>query len=475
MAVTTNVPGLVFTATGWQAPTEQDILTGVQADINDAFGGNVNPALDTPQGQLASSITAIIAEVNSQVINLFNQFDPAYAYGRGQDAIGRLYFLSRLPAQPTTVDLLCTGGEGTVIPAGAVAKATDGQLYTCTDGGAIGAGGTVTLSFACNTYGPISCPAGTLNKIYRAIPGWDRCTNPTDGVLGRATESRAQFEERRAASVAKNAVGSLNAVQGAVLAVADVLDAYVTENVTGAPVTIRGATVVAKSLYVAASGGDDDDVARAIWSKKASGCNYNGSTTVAVEDTNGVYSPPLPTYNVSFVRPTPLPILFSVVLQNNAQIPANFVSQVQTAIMLAFAGADGGSRARIGSTILASRYYAAVSSLGSWAQVLSITLGSTNAADSAFTGSIAGTTLTVSGVSGTIAIGQTIADVSGTAAVPAGTKITAGAGLSWTLNKSLTVTPARAMKGETPTATFVDVNADQVPTINADNIAVTTT
>jgi hypothetical protein len=472
MAVTTNVPGLVFTATGWQAPTEQEILTGVQADINDAFGGNVNPALDTPQGQLASSIAAIIAEVNSQVINLFNQFDPAYAYGRGQDAIARLYFLSRLPALPTTVDLLCTGGQGTIIPAGAVAKATDGLLYTCTDGGTIGASGTVTLSFACNTYGPISCPAGTLNKIYRAIPGWDSCTNPTDGVLGRATESRSQFEERRAASVAKNAVGSLNAVQGAVLAVADVLDAYVTENTTGSPITVRGAAVAAKSIYVSVSGGDDDDVGAAIWSKKAPGCAYNGSTTVTVTDTNGVYSPPLPSYQVSFVRPTSLPILFAVTLQNNAQIPANAASQIQAAIMLAFAGADGGTRARIGSTVLAARYYAAVSALGEWAQVLSIVIGSTNTANASFTGSIAGTTLTVSGVTGVVAIGQTISDLLG--AVPAGTKILSGSGSTWTINKSLTVS-SRAMKGVTPAATFVDVNADQVPTINSENITVTTT
>lgn len=472
MAVTTNVPGLTFTATGWQAPTEQDILTGVQADINEAFGGNVNPALNTPQGQLASSIAAIIAEVNSQTINLFNMFDPAFAYGRAQDAVARLYFLARLPAQPTVVAALCTGGEGTVIPAGAVAKATDGLLYTATDGGTIGADGMATISFSCNTYGPIACPAGTLTKIYRAVPGWDTITNSADGVLGRDTESRSQFEERRAASVAKNAVGSLNAVQGAVLEVSNVLDAYVTENTTGSPITVRGASVVAHSIYVSVSGGDDDEVARAIWSKKGGGCNYNGSTTVTVEDTAGVYSPPLPSYQVSFVRPTALPILFAVNLQNNAQIPADGAAQIQTAIMLAFAGADGGTRARIGSTILASRYYAAVSALGEWAQVLSIVLGSTNNPGATFTGTIAGTALTTSGPTGVIAIGQTISDVAGD--IPAGTKITAGSGSSWTINKSLTIS-TRTMKGVTPALTSVAVNADQVPTINADNITVTTT
>ena len=472
MAVTTNVPGLVFTATGWQAPSEQAILTGVQADINEAFGGGVNPALTTPQGQLATSLTAIIAETNAQVILLFNMFDPAYTYGRAQDALGRIYFLARQPALPTVVQAVCSGGQGTLIPVGAVAKAADGLLYTCTEAGEIGAGGTVTLPFSCNTYGPIACPAGTLTRIFRAIPGWDSVTNPTDGVLGRDTESRSQFEERRAASVAKNAVGSLNAVQGAVLDVSDVLDAYVTENTTSSPINVRGVAIAAKSLYVAASGGTDDDVAAAIWSKKAPGCAYNGNTTVAVEDTAGVYSPPLPTYDVSFERPAGLPILFAVVLQNNAQIPADAATQIQAAIMLAFAGADGGSRARIGSNVLASRYYGAVSSLGEWAQVLTITLGSTNDPGATFTGSIAGTALTTSAPTGTIAIGQTISDVAGD--IPAGTKITAGSGSSWTINKPLTIS-SRTMIGVTPTLTSVSVNADQVPTINADNIAVSTT
>lgn len=472
MAVTTNVPGLVFTATGWQAPSEQAVLTGVQADINAAFGGGVNPALTTPQGQLAMSLTAIIAETNAQVINLFNMFDPAYAYGRAQDALGRIYFLARQPALPTVVQAVCSGGQGTLIPVGAVAKAADGLLYTCTEAGEIGAGGTVTLPFSCNTYGPIACPAGTLTRIFRAIPGWDSVTNPTDGVLGRDTESRSQFEERRAASVAKNAVGSLNAVQGAVLDVSNVLDAYVTENTTSSPINVRGVAVAAKSIYVSVSGGTDDDVARAIWSKKAPGCAYNGNTTVEVEDTAGVYSAPLPTYDVSFERPAGLPILFAVVLQNNAQIPADAATQIQAAIMLAFAGADGGSRARIGSNVLASRYYGAVSSLGEWAQVLTITLGSTNDPGATFTGSIAGTALTTSAPTGTIAIGQTISDAAGD--IPAGTKITAGSGSSWTINKSLTIS-SRTMIGVTPTLTSVSVDADQVPTINADNIAVTTT
>ncbi|CAN7373020.1 baseplate J/gp47 family protein [Bradyrhizobium sp. LjRoot220] len=471
----TNVPGLTFTDRGFVVPSEQAVLTGVQADIDAAFGGGVNPALNTPQGQLATSTTAVIGNVNDSVVNLFNQFDPAYASGRAQDALGRIYFIARKPALPTVVSAVCTGGQGVVIPVGALARAADGNIYTCTDGTGeegIPAIGNVTLTFTCNVDGPIACPADSLTTIFRAIPGWDSINNPTDGVLGNEVESRAEFELRRTASIAKNARGSLPSVLGAVLDVTDVLDAYVTENVTSSPITVRGAAVAPKSLYVSAVGGTDLDVATAIWSKKAPGCAYNGNTTVTVTDNNSGYSPPLPTYDVQFERPASLPISFAVIIANSPQVPGNAAALIQTAIMSAFAGADGGTRARIGSTVYASRYYAAVAALGTWANIISILVGSTNVAQAAFTGTIAGTALTVSAVTGTIAAGQQVRDVNG--AVLANTKIVSGAGLSWVVDISQTVGPI-AMVAFRANQTFVDVDADQVPTINASDIVVTTT
>lgn len=471
----TNVPGLTLTDKGWVAPSEADVLAGVQADINAAFGGGVNPALTTPQGQIATSLTAIYGNVNNAMGRLFNEVDPAFASGRMQDAIGRIYFITRKPAEPTVVSAVCVGAQGVPIPVGSLAKATDGNIYSCTDGGVIDETGSVTLTFACTVDGPIACPANSLNQIWRAIPGWDSINNPSDGVLGNEVESRSEFEARRSASVAKNARGSLGAVLGAVLDVDNVLDAYVTENVSGSPITIRGVSIAPKSIYVAAVGGTDLDVATAIWSKKAPGCGYNGNTTVTVTDDNSGYVAPLPTYEVTFERPKPLPILFSVFLANNSGIPSDGTQQIQDAIIAAFAGADGGARARIASIIYASRYYAPVAALGSWAQIINIQIGSLNTPAAEVTGSIAGTTLTVTSVaSGALAIGQTISDDGQSPAVLPGTKIIAGSHPTWTLSVSQTIS-SRTLYGALPNQSFVDVNADQVPTISADNIAVSTT
>lgn len=138
---TTNVPPITFTANGFVAPTEAQILAGVQADLNAAFGGNLNPSLSTPQGQLASSMTAIIGNVYDDFLFYVSQTDPAFAQGRMQDAIARIFNLERNPAAATVLQINCIGLPGTVIANGALIQDTSSNFYACTGSGVIGPGG----------------------------------------------------------------------------------------------------------------------------------------------------------------------------------------------------------------------------------------------------------------------------------------------------------------------------------------------
>lgn len=475
----TNVPAVEFGSTGFVAPATSALLTGIQADLNVAFGQTLSYDLRTPQGQIASTEAAILANTNALFTYYTNQVDPAYAQGRMQDGIARIYFLERLPAEPTIVQALCTGLAGTLIPVNARAKAEDGNIYLCVQEGTIPDAGQITLRFDCLTPGPIPCAAGTLNEIYQAVSGWDSINNVSDGVIGRNVESRSAFEARRAASVAGNARSSISAIRGAVLSVDGVIDAYVAENPNASTTIIGGYTLVAHSLYVAAVGGSDLDVATAIWSKKAPGCDYNGNTTVAVEDQNSGYSPPYPSYDVTFVRPDSLSILFKVTILNSSIVPSDATTQIQTAIVDAFAGDDGGLRAQIGASLLASRYYAPVIALGSWAQIASLYIGSNNSPAAVFTGDISGTTLTVDSItSGELSVGLTVSGTGGASGsgVTVGTTITGlvsgtgGVG-TYTVSTSQAV-DLSPMEAAIADLTEVDVNIDQAPTIAAANIQV---
>lgn len=471
----TSVPQPVLGPTGFVVPAETAVLAGVQADWTAALGGSVNLALSTPQGQLMTSETAIIGDGNGQLLAIQNNVDPAYSSGRWQDAIGRIYFLTRLPAQPTVTDAsgaACSGATGTYINAGALATDTSGNQYVCTQGGTIPATGSIALPFACTVSGPIVLGGGQLSTIYSTIPGWDSITNPDPGITGSSVETPADFEFRRQNSVAANSLATNQAVLGAVLGVPNVLDAYVIDNPSNSPATIGGVSIGANTLYVCAAGGDAQAVANAIWTKKPPGIPTQGGTTETVYDSNSGYDLPYPSYSISYQIPTSLTIFFEVQIKNSSLVPSNALAQIQQSLQAAFTGADGGSRARIGSTLFAGRYYAGIVSLGTWAQVLAITMGSSDVAAAAFTATISGAIMTVSAVSsGTLAVGQF---VTGANVAPGTYIFSLGSGAGGTgtynLNQGSTVGSGEAMSAFTQTLDQITAKINEIPVYQSGNV-----
>jgi hypothetical protein len=443
--MTTSVPDISFTPTGPVLPTEAAILAGVLADLNAAFGGNLNITnLTTPQGQIAQSEAAIIGDKNNDIAYVLSQFDPSTAEGIYQDAIGYLYFMTRLPATATTLTCLCYGAAGVVIPAAATVQDSSGNIYACTAAGTIPFGGALETTFACTTLGAVAIPSSVT--ISQTIPQWDS-VSIVSGVEGTAVESQTAFEYRRQQTVAANSVGMLNSVLGNIWnTVPQVTDVYALENPTstqiGASITgsISGTTLtvasvisgavaigdmvtgtgvaqgcvitggsgtswtvnqtystpvpatgseamicapggqilVPNSIYVGVYGGNSGLIANAIYAKRMPGSNYNGNTSVVVTDQGpsiNPYAPPLPQYTVTYQSMASVAIAWQVTLRNNSLIPSGYAGLIQSAILAAFTGADGGQRARSGMLLLASRFVGGIVNLGAWAQVESVLLG----------------------------------------------------------------------------------------------------
>lgn len=376
-----NVPALEITPAGVVAPQAVEIRAGVLADENEAFGGDldiVTPSL--PQAYLADQLTQNILDANAEIAYTLAMIDPATSEGRWQDAIGRIYFLSRNGATASVVAAECTGQPGVTLPAGALAQDDDGNIWQSTGAAVFSPGGLATVQFACQILGPVELGIGALTKIAQTSPGWDAITNLGPATIGSATETRTSFEIRRQESVAKNGRGTPPAIRSAVWEVDGVLDVFVYDNFTNATINYGSTAypIVAHSIYVGVVGGNDQAVANAIWSKKDAGCDMNGNTTVVVQDTEG-YEYPYPSYNIKFNRPAALPILFAVQLANNASLPSDIVALTKAAIVATFIGANGAQRARMGGYIFASNYYAAVAAIGAFVSIVSIKIGTVTA------------------------------------------------------------------------------------------------
>ena len=383
--MSTNVPAITWVNGSPVVPSEQSILAGVQADINAAFGGGVNPALQTPQGQLAMSETAIIGDKNSQIAYIANQVNPSMASGIWQDAIGEIYFIKRIPATGTVVNCTCVGAVNTVIPIGAVAQDTTGYLYSATASGTIPSTGSVTIPFQNQTTGAFACNPGALTIIVTAVASWDTITNPSAGALGNDVESRQEFEARRSASVAANSVNSIQSIKGVLSALPDIIDCFVVDNPLGTT-TNFGTTnypIPANSVCVSVAGGTSSEIATAIWNKKPPGCGYVTSAgsyatlgTYTVSDGN--YIPPVP-YVVTWLNAGNANTYFVVQIQNNTLLPANIIQLTQAAVVQSFNGLDGnGPKVGIGNTTYSGRYYGNINTINPNVNVIEVYLAVQN-------------------------------------------------------------------------------------------------
>lgn len=349
--------------TGLFVDAAEAVRETVRADWVAAFALQAgSPPLDTnpatPAGQLIDSETAMVVTKDSEVLYMSQQFNPMTAEGVWQDALGQIYFLTRKTAEPTLVQCLCAGLAGTPIATGALVKDVHGQQYRCILGGTIPPGGKLTLTFAAVTPGPMAVPAHSVTNIVTITPGWDTVDNPTAGTPGRDAETRAEFEQRRAASVAKNAHGTVPALYGSLADLPGVLDLVVLENTGNGPIVKAGVTIPGHSVFISIAGGEDQDIAQTIYAKKDAGCGTAGNTalTWAAADVTGS-----PIYVYRIERPASLAFGIQVNIRLTPTTPVSIVADVQKAIVANFGGSDvAGSRVKIASTVYASRFYAPV-------------------------------------------------------------------------------------------------------------------
>lgn len=343
--------------TGLYVDSVEVVREEVRGDWRGALGANLDVDAATPAGQLIDSETAMVADKDSQVLFLANQFNPAVNEGIWQDAIGYIYFLDRKIAEPTVVEIVSTGLAGTAVPAGALIQSgVEETQYFSLSPFTIPPNGSISTLFACVNTGPVPCAADTITKIVTVVPGWDTVNNPSAGAVGREVESQQEFEARRAASVARNAHGTVPALYGEIANIPGVLDVVVLENVANVPVVKWGVTIDPHSVYISVAGGTDQTIAQAINIKKDAGCGTTGNTPITyvdVEFFNATYI-----YNVE--RPAPLDFSIQVTLRLTPSTPATIEDDIKTALLANFSGLDGAGRVKIASTVYASRFYAPV-------------------------------------------------------------------------------------------------------------------
>ena len=317
-----------------------DVRTQVREEWRKAFAEEGKPLLnvsaDSPAGQLIDSQTAAIVQKDNELLFLAQQFNPLTAEGQWQDALGKIYFLTRHQAIASTVTARCLGVPGTVIARGSKIRSTvDGTDWELQEGIVINGASYADGVFACTKTGPTSAAPNTLTKIITVTTGWDSVSNEEAATVGQDEESQASFEYRRYQSVALNSRSSLQSAYSRVAALDGVIAVAARQNRTERLTKVDGVAINPHSVYFCVLGGNDEDIARALYDTVSAGCAYTGTTTVEVQDTITRAKD-----QVSFSRPNELAVKMVVYLVQLATTSKVVEEDVKNIIYQNFYGTD---------------------------------------------------------------------------------------------------------------------------------------
>lgn len=295
---------------------------------------NVDPS--TPDGLKIASDAEIYGNLDELGQRAYNSKDPSKATGVDLNVISSITGTLRGVGTPSNVVLTLGGVSGTQIFAGDIVDSGEGTPQWSIDTTVtIGGVGTVTANATCTVNGATQASPNTITRIVTTRGGWESVTNPAVPTLGTDPDSDTDLRIKRAASVARpgnnqvdNTIGEIFAVEGVRRVAAYEND---TNSATVDPVD-NPYGLPAHSMSYIVDGGDDYDVALAIYVKKNPGVLLNqAGTPISVT----VMSPKYPenTKLIRYSRPNPIDMVMVIDIKDDGTLPSNVDQLIKDAII----------------------------------------------------------------------------------------------------------------------------------------------
>ncbi|HFJ2313383.1 TPA: baseplate J/gp47 family protein [Campylobacter coli] len=303
---------------------KDDILSEYQALFKNIFP-DINTDPSTPQGQIITSLTQTDLATISYLENLANAF---FLGGNGYFLdlwAWNLFRVTRKQGIPSSVLITIQGVAGTEIPEDFLIS--DNQYnYKISQSVIIPNTGTIDVLFYCTEINEFIANPNTITQIVTIINGVERVNNTNMATPAILKETDGELFQRCVyfGSTARNA--SFRSILANVAEVSGVNRIAGAENVTNEPLEVSGVTLTPHSICLVVDGGENEDIANAMFNSRATGCDMVGDTEVTILLDSQKY-----TYK--FYRPTAVPLKAEVkVSATGAIIPSNYESEVKNVL-----------------------------------------------------------------------------------------------------------------------------------------------
>lgn len=328
--------------TGIIVPDMSDILLQVQDEWQSAFGRSISVNPSTPQGRIIEMSATGRRGVLDLCALVANQINLDYSTGQFLDGLGALFTVSRRGATSSLARCTVTGIPGTVIPAGSRVSNNQGDIFVSETAVTIGSSGNTTLFFRSEVKGAIPVDVGTITKINSPVAGWESVSNNiiSDITLGSNTESDADFRNRIKNS-RYSGISLMQSITAALYDLEDIKSFVLYENYTNTEKTIvnedgsdSNVVLSPHSICLIVSGGDQQQIAAALFRTKSGGCGYtaieNQSITVNTPytDANGRVS----NYPVTFNSALTVPLKLQIKVYRNTYVGDDLPGNIKNAV-----------------------------------------------------------------------------------------------------------------------------------------------
>lgn len=265
---------------GIHCPQFSEVLSYLEEQYRAIYGDDIYLGNDSQDGQFLGVLAKAINDSNAACVSAYNSFSPATAQGNGLSNMVKMNGIRRLIPTKSTVNLRIIGQAGAIIVNGA-AQDKNNVYWDLPPKVVIPPEGEITVQGTCREFGAVTAPAGTIDAIATPTMGWQEVDNPVAAFAGAPLETDAALRQRQAFAVALPSLSVLAGTVGAVMSVKGVTEVAAYENDTD---KTDGNGLPPHSIALVILGGDPNDIAKAIYSKKTAGAYTHGTTVVPIKD-----------------------------------------------------------------------------------------------------------------------------------------------------------------------------------------------